>query len=54
MLFESNVGDFIINKLVQYITPKISANKIEGKYNVMRFHMKKIVYNSNPFYKNVL
>ena len=28
-------------------------NKIEGKYNVMRFHMKKIAYHSNIFQKNV-
>ena len=46
--------NFITNKLVQYITPKILTNKIEEKYNVMRFHMKKIIYHSNPFYKNVL
>ena len=42
ILYESNVGDFITNKLVSvHYTKKISTNKIEGKYNVMRFHMKK-------------
>ena len=50
MLYESNVGDFITNKLVSvHYTIKISTNKIEEKYSVMCFHMKKIVYHSNLF-----
>ena len=41
ILYESNFGAFITNKLVSDITPKLSKYKIKGKYNVMHFHMKK-------------